>query len=462
MRSTSTPWTEAGGSFLVGSIAPAPATAAERALENVRLLAERSRRDPAWDGAPGGTRNLQSLGIVGAGMMGIAIAAAHLKYRLPVVLADSNADALSTVRQRLIAELAADMPAGDATRLVDWLVRSGSDDAALASCDLLVEAIAENPTAKQNLLARLEGLLDRDTLWASNTSTIPIARLASRLNAAGRFCGLHFCHPVRSRPLVEIVRGPQTSPQTIATLVAHVRSLDRLPLVVADGPGFVVNRLLLAYLGEALDLLLEGATVEAIEQAAIDFGMAMGPLQMIDEIGLDVVLSAGWLLAESLGDRVVASPLLPSMVKAGRLGCKSGEGFFVYPTGASGQPQPGVAPKNISPALARLVTEWARPPLVHNRRSIRARLLLPMLLEATRILEEGRVRDAGDIDLAMLFGLGFPHSTGGLLWWADTLGAARIVQMLRSLEGIGPRAKPTPLLLEMARSGRFFYGSAER
>ena len=201
-------------------------------------------------------------------------------------------------------------------------------------------------------------------------------------------------------------------------MVDHARAIDRLPLVVEDGPGFVVNRILQAYLGEAMDLLLEGATIESIEQAMLDFGMPIGPLEALDQIGLDVALGCGWVLAAALGERVVGSPILTGLIRAGRLGCKSGEGFFRYGKGPA-------AGKSVSPLLPKLIAQWARPPRRHDAQSIAARLLSAMVLEAARILHEGKVRDPRDIDLAMVFGLGFPESRGGLLFWADGLGAER-------------------------------------
>ena len=328
-----------------------------QALENVRALVRRSPRSS--DEAASPAASVQSVGIVGAGLMGISIAAAHLKYRLPVVLADLRPEALAAVPQRLTAELAQDMPANEARRLVEWLARTG-DEAAVGRCDLVIEAIVENVAEKRKLLVRLEGRLAARTLWTSNTSTIPVGRLSAGLAKARHFGGLHFCHPVRSRRLVEIIRGPQTSPETIAALVNHVRSIDRLPLVVEDGPGFVVNRILQAYLSEAMDLLLEGAAIESIEQTMLDFGMAVGPLEAIDQIGLDVALGCGWVLAAAFGERVIGSPILTGMIRSGRLGCKSGEGFFRY-----GQRQ---APrKSVSPLLPKLIAQWARTPRRRRR-----------------------------------------------------------------------------------------------
>ena len=426
----------------------------------------------------GVARPIQSVGIVGAGMMGVSIVAVHLRHGLPVVIDDSDQRALDEARERIVGELMQDMAQDHAHRLANSLVhvaRAEKWDSphlckaptgraptegwsrqtgtvpffrSLGACDLVVESIAESPPAKQQLYARLETELGAHAVWASNTSTIPIGRLAARMADPGRFCGFHFCHPVRSRPLVEVIRGPKTSDGTIAAVVAHAEAIGKIPVVVEDGPGFLINRLLVAYLGEALDLLLEGATVEQIDEAMSNFGMAMGPFELMDEIGLDTVLQAAWVLAEAFGERIVRSPLLVGMIKAGRLGRKSAAGFSQH----EGQ---GAH----DPLLTHMIAQWARPPKKHSARSIQRRLLLPMVLEATRILMEGKVRDARDIDLAVLFGLGFPATQGGLLGWADRRGAKAILRLLRPLAELGPRAEPTPLLEELARSGRSFYAA---
>ncbi len=238
-------------------------------------------------------------------------------------------------------------------------------------------------------------------------------------------------------------------------MVAHAKAIDQMPIVVDDGPGFLVNRLLLPYLGEALELLLEGAGIEAVERAATEFGMAKGPLRLLDEIGLDTALQGGWVLSEAFPDRIVASPLLVSMVKAGHLGRKSGVGFFSY-ADSPRQDDDRRSGQLVEP----LIAQWAHAAQQHTPDGITTRLLLPMVLEATRILEEGRVRDPRDIDLAVLFGLGFPAFRGGLLWWADTLGAARIIEMLPRLQGQGPRGQLPSLLRRLAATRGRFYDSA--
>ena len=322
------------------------------AIENVRWIADWSRQDHGVRQRPAGPRKIGSVGIVGAGMMGTAIAAAHVQYRMPVLIHDAN----EAVLGRAVASIAAELREANGhltPSSFGRLVRPTADLAEVARCDLVLESIAETVPAKLQLYAQLRGHLAEHTIVASNTSTIPIQRLARGLADASRFCGMHFCHPVRQRPLVEIACGPQTSDLTIAAAVAHARRIDRMPIVVQDGPGFVVNRLLFPYLGEALELLREGTPVEWIERAATEFGMAIGPLRLMDEIGLDVAFQAGWVLAEAFPERIVSSPVLVSMVKAGRLGRKTGAGFFSY-----GGPTSGVAQGAADTAVAELIAPW--------------------------------------------------------------------------------------------------------
>jgi 3-hydroxyacyl-CoA dehydrogenase/enoyl-CoA hydratase/3-hydroxybutyryl-CoA epimerase/3-hydroxyacyl-CoA dehydrogenase/enoyl-CoA hydratase/3-hydroxybutyryl-CoA epimerase/enoyl-CoA isomerase len=385
-------------------------------------------------------------------MMGTAIAAAHVARGLPVAITDSDADALAKAPEAIVTELIRSTGASkaEAKEAVGRLVHPTCDDARIAQCHLVIESVVETLAIKQQVYARLKPHLDSPTILATNTSTIPIAGLAAELHDPGRFCGLHFFHPVQRRPLVEIVRGPSTRDETVAAAVGHAKVLRKTPIVAGDGPGFVVNRLLVSYLNEALEMLREGAAIEQVERAAVEFGMAMGPFSLLDEIGLDTAMLAGRVLWEAFPDRIVASPLLISMLKKGRLGRKSGAGFLSYPGvfDGPGRPDPSVDP---------IIAPWIESPRRFNGEMIRRRLILPMVLEATRLVEENKVRDPRDVDLSVIFGLGFPAARGGLLYWADALGASRIVEMLRPLEPLGERLRPTRLLLEMAESRRRFY-----
>ncbi len=425
------------------------------AIEHVRWIAEWRRQGQSAESLPIASPKIRSVGIIGAGTMGTSIAAAHVMHRLPVIIHDANPAALDRARASVAAELR-EAGAHLAPQPFQRLLRPTADVSQAARCDLVLECVAESLPVKRRLFSQLREHLAADAVVASNTSTIPIAEMAAGFPDASRFCGLHFCHPVRERPLVELIRGPQTSDRTIAAVLAHARRIDRMPIVVRDGAGFVVNRLLFPYLGEALEMLREGVPPESIEAAAAEFGMAMGPLQMMDEIGLDTILHAAWVLSAAFPDRVVSSPLLVAMVKAGRLGRKTKAGFFSYADGAEIDAGGAAATCQVDPALADVIAPWieasARPP----QNDIGNRLVLPMLLEATRILEEGAVADPRDVDLAVLFGLGFPAAKGGLLWWADGLGARRIAGLVRSLTP-GPRTVPTAMLESLAADGGKFY-----
>lgn len=420
-------------------------------------------------------RGIRSVAIVGAGMMGTAIAAANVRCSVPVVLTDSDERVLTGAPTRIAQDLATEsgarcQPAVDVGNVPDGegqlsspeiaekvgrLVAVTTDPVRLGACDLVLESIVEALAAKQQLYSWLEPHLASGSLLASNTSTIPIARLARNLQAPGRFLGLHFFHPVGGRPLIEIIRGPQTEPHAIAAAVAYAKAIEKVPIVVNDGPGFLVNRLLVPYLAEALEFLLEGVAIREIERAATEFGMAMGPLRLMDEIGLDTALRGGRVLWEAFPDRVMPSPLLVAMYKAGRLGRKTGAGFFAYPSSEDPGPEPELAP-----GVVDLIADWARPRGITAGDQIIVRLLLPMVLEATRVLEERMVDGPDSIDLAVNLGLGFPAARGGLLRWADSLSARRIIAMLTDLADRGPRFQPTPRLSEMARQHQGFYPRA--
>jgi 3-hydroxyacyl-CoA dehydrogenase/enoyl-CoA hydratase/3-hydroxybutyryl-CoA epimerase/3-hydroxyacyl-CoA dehydrogenase/enoyl-CoA hydratase/3-hydroxybutyryl-CoA epimerase/enoyl-CoA isomerase len=422
----------------------------DAAIENVRWIADWGRQTQSVVSPSAVSPKIGTVGIIGAGMMGTSIAAAHVQYRFPVVVHDINAASLEHAPARIAKELAK-VRSHVGSGAFQRLVRTTDRLAEVARCDLVIESIAETPSSKIRLYQGLSEHLGERTIVASNTSTIPLQQIASGIADPSRFCGLHFCHPVEQRPLVEVVHGPETSKRTLAAATAHVNRIGRIPMTVEDGPGFIVNRLLFPYLGEALELLREGVSAERIEQAAIEFGMTIGPLHMMDEIGLDTILQAAWILSAVFPERIVSSPILMSLVKAGRLGQKTGAGFFSH------HDSPDQNASASGPSTTEIIAPWIETTPSHSPGNLIDRLMLPMLLEATRILEEEKVFDVREIDLAVLFGLGFPSAKGGLLWWADTLGAERIIGMLAGLKSMGNRSEPTTLLRKLAKSGGRFY-----
>jgi 3-hydroxyacyl-CoA dehydrogenase/enoyl-CoA hydratase/3-hydroxybutyryl-CoA epimerase/3-hydroxyacyl-CoA dehydrogenase/enoyl-CoA hydratase/3-hydroxybutyryl-CoA epimerase/enoyl-CoA isomerase len=423
------------------------------ALINVFFLTDRNKRDTGLDKPGVAAATVKSVGVVGSGIMGSGIAAATLKSEIPTALTDANAESLARGAKQVLEEAAYNRKSKgpDLARTLKLapLVSVTHREEEIATCDLVIEAIVEKEDAKKELFARLEPQLRPEAILASNTSTIPITRLAAALKRPERFCGIHFFNPVRRMKLVEVIRGAKTNDETVATAVAFAKRIGKMPIVVGDGPGFLVNRLLFPYMNEAIELLCDGASLKEIDRAATTFGMPMGPITLYDLVGLDTAMYAGMVMYQAFPDRVVASPLVPALVKQGRLGQKAGRGFFSY--------QNKKARAEEDPSLEKLIAPYRRGERKFSRDELMNRLFLPMLLEATRMLEDKIVRDVRDVDLGLIFGLGFPPFKGGLLYWADTIGAAKLLEMIKPLEPLGARFQPTPLLRDMAAKGRKFY-----
>ncbi|MCE9527357.1 MAG: multifunctional fatty acid oxidation complex subunit alpha [Planctomycetales bacterium] len=430
-------------------------TPVNAALIHVFFLTDRNKRDTGLASKDVIPTSIKSVGVVGAGIMGQGIAAANLKVENHVALADAAEEALTRGARGVLEESAYDRklkgPDPQKALSLGPLLTVSHSEAEIVACDLVVEAIVENAAAKKELYARLEPQLRPDAILVSNTSTIPISTLAEGLTRPEQFCGLHFFNPVRRMKLVEVIRGKLTSDETIATAVAYAKRLGKLPIVINDGPGFLVNRLLFPYMNEAIQLLCEGASMKEVDRASTAFGMPLGPIALYDLVGLDTALFAGRVMWEAFPDRVLVSPVLPALVKAGRLGQKTGSGFYSYKNRKK--------KAELDPEAEELVRSYSKGTTKFTPELLTHRLFLPMLLEATRVLQEKLVRDVRDVDLGLIFGLGFPPFKGGLLFWADTVGAAKIVEMLKPLQQLGERFHPTPLLLEMAGTGKKFYDS---
>lgn len=425
-------------------------------LLRVFRIGERNRRDPGV-GESGHVepRTIAAPGVVGAGIMGAGIAAASLRGGCATTLVDVNPETLTASVPSILEEAAWSRltkrsdPA--AALALAGSLRTATSPAALAGCDLVVESVLERTDLKQRVLADIERAVAPDAIIATNTSTNPIAKLAEALAEPSRFCGMHFFNPVRRMVLVEVIRGPATSDATVAAVVAHAKRLGKCPVVVRDSPGFLVNRVLMPYLHEAVEMIREGIEPARIDRVSRGFGMPMGPIELYDMIGLDTAFYAGLVLSAAYGDRVEASPLIPAFVKAGRLGRKTGAGFYRFEgTG----PKARIAGSDAE--AARLVARYALPARETSDRTIADRLFLPMLLEALRVLDEGIVRDGRDVDLAVIHALGFPPFRGGLFAWADSLGAEEILRRLEPLADVGVRMQPTERLLALARAGGRF------
>ncbi len=435
------------------AFAPLFGSPVNRSLLNIFFLNDRAKKQgPKSDPA----NVIKSAAVIGAGIMGQGIAAANIKRGVQVQLSDARSEAL----QQGIANTVREASFNKQTRSTDpelavqraSQIRPVVDLAKTTECDVVIEAIIEQEDIKKEVFAKLEATLGKETIICSNTSTIPITQLSEALKHPERFCGLHFFNPVRKMPLIEVIRGEKTSDETIDRMVNYSRQLGKTPVVVNDGPGFLVNRLLMPYMNEAAMMVGEGADPKEIDKVAKRYGMPMGPIELHDVVGLDTCLHAGRVLHAAMSDRVEPAPIIEPLVKVGRLGQKNGKGFFDYmPT------KPGKPPRALpSGELLGVVKQLGIKPAIDGL-SPSDRLLMPMLLEATRAVEEGIVADVRDVDLALILGIGFPPHRGGLFHWADQVGAEAILERLKPFESLGKRFEPTAMLLDAAKQGKKFY-----
>lgn len=424
-------------------------------LIGVFFMQQRLARDPGVSDPNIKPAEIHRVGVLGAGLMGAGIATACARSGIPTAMVDVDDARIAAGMERAQEVVASRIKIGRAqpADMVSMLshLNGTTQTQAFGNCNLVVEAVTENEKVKTETYRQIADVLKPGTILASNTSTISITRMAESAPDPSRFVGLHFFNPVDRMELVEVVRGAKTSDETVATAVAFAKRIRKTPIVVNDCPGFLVNRVLFPYMNEALVLLSEGAPMNLLDKAATAFGMPMGPIALQDLVGLDTSLYAGKVLAAAYPDRTPPTGVLEDLVKAGRLGAKSGAGFRKH-AGKRSKPQ---ADPDVEPILAKHRTEGAAAPT--DLEALQNRLFLPMLLEATRVLEEGIVREPADVDMGLILGIGFPPFRGGILRWADALGADEISRRLEPLQALGKRFEPTETIAKMAKTGEKFY-----
>jgi 3-hydroxyacyl-CoA dehydrogenase/enoyl-CoA hydratase/3-hydroxybutyryl-CoA epimerase len=407
-------------------------------------------------------RAMHKVGVVGAGVMGGGIGQLVAHKGMHVYLKDIHHEAvtLGLRHARSLFDKAARHG-----RLTEREVRErmdrisgGLDLHGLAGADLVVEAVVEKMEVKKSVLTETESQVSEHCVLTTNTSSLSVTEMSEALKRPDRFCGMHFFNPVDRMPLVEVIRTDHSSDEAIATVYAFALVLGKVPVVVEDGPGFLVNRILGPYLNEAGFLLGEGATIADIDRVARAFGMPMGPLRLIDEIGIDVSRHAGASLYEGLGERLRPAPALLALGDTGRLGRKGDSGFYRYEHGKE---------RGIDDTIYTALSSELSPQRPFSDKEIRQRLLAAMINEAARVLEDEVVMSAQDVDLAMIMGTGFPPFRGGLLRFADTLHPRGLLDTMKELHKVhGDRFKPAPVLQQLATDDRTFYeaypGSASR
>ena len=396
---------------------------------------------------------VKRIGVLGAGVMGGGIAQLAADRGLSVRMKDIQEDALgkglaeanrlfqAKVKRRRLKKNEAQFRMD---RISPTLTYDG-----LQTLDVVIEAVVEKLPVKRMVLKEVEERTAGKVIFATNTSSLPITDIAAECKHPDQVVGMHFFNPVNRMPLVEIIRGKKTSDEAVATVFALAKAMGKVPVSCQDGPGFLVNRLLMPYMNEAAYLLLEGVPVEVVDKAMVSFGMPMGPVRLMDEVGLDVAYHVGTFLESKFPERMKGAPLLKAISETDLLGKKGGAGFYLYD-------EKGKETAVNSRALALLPPPKIAPP----DSVLQERMVLPMINEASRILAEGIVKTAGDVDLGMIMGTGFPPFRGGLMRYADSIGSANLAERLGALaQSVDPRFAPSPQILDLAKSNTPFYAA---
>jgi len=391
------------------------------------------------------------LGVVGAGVMGGGIAQLAAYHHIPVRLKDVVPGALTDGLEVAYGRFCRGRRAGrlserDVTRRMG-LISPTLEYTGFRRATLIVEAVVEDVEVKRNVLAEIEAAAGADTVIATNTSSLVLAELGTSMRHPERLVGLHFFNPVHRMPLVEVVRADSSADQAVAAALQLAHRLGKVPVEVADAPGFLVNRVLAPYLNEALVLLESGCGVRQIDAALERFGMPMGPLRLLDEVGLDVATHVADTLGPLFGDRLPVAVAARRLRDARRLGRKTGRGFYRY---AAKQPVPV--------GRGDLLADKAHPGEAPGAAEITDRCVLLMLNEACRTLQEGIVASPRLLDLAMVMGTGFAPFRGGVLRYADETGVAQLRDRSAKLaERLGSRFEPAPLFNDAADGSGCFY-----
>ena len=392
---------------------------------------------------------IRQVGVIGAGLMGSGIAWSFIHRKIPVVLKDiqevdvlKGLKSVDSINNQLLKRRRLTKRE---VNLAKFLVSPTLSYNELRSADFVVEAVLEKMDVKKGVYAELESLVKPTTIIASNTSSLSVDELASSLEKSERFIGMHFFSPVNRMPLVEIIPSKYTSNETLATTLDIVKKMKKTAVVVKNCPGFLVNRIFLPYVNEAMYCLLDNASVPRVDSVLETFGMPLGPLSLADQVGLDIGVSVLEVLHNAYGDRMeVPEFALNALHERQFLGKKSGKGFYVY----NGKQ------KKVNLEVIDLLNSFKMgDSLELSDQDIFERCIFVMINEAARCLDEGIVKSARELDLAMIMGTGFPPFRGGLCCYADSLGIDYIVERLHYFSRLfGSRFEPCKLLVKIAQN----------
>ncbi len=401
-------------------------------------------------------RNVDNVGVLGAGLMGAGISYVTIdKAKTTVRLKDINAEGLAKGIQyvgKILDKKVAKRRLKPLARQNTMARLTGTTDySGFKNSDVVIEAVFESLDLKQTMVADIEALgSSKETVFATNTSAIPIDQVASKAKHPERIVGMHYFSPVEKMPLLEVIRGSKTADWATATAVELGKKQGKTVIVVNDGPGFYTTRVLVPYNMEAVRLVLEGVSIEEVDAALEYFGMPVGPIKLMDEVGIDVGAHIVTNLNKAFGDRIPLIDGVDILLDDDRMGKKNSRGFYDYGDSSKG--------KRVDTSIYQVLGITNAGRLELSRKAIAERVMFTMLNEAAYCLQEGILRNARDGDIGAIFGLGFPPFLGGPFRYMDTLGAQHMVDRLSALQAeFGDRFAPAPILLELADKGKTFY-----
>jgi 3-hydroxyacyl-CoA dehydrogenase/enoyl-CoA hydratase/3-hydroxybutyryl-CoA epimerase len=395
-------------------------------------------------------RDVKQATVIGGGVMGAGIAYSLARAGVVVRLIEVDDAAASAALARVRITLDDDVAAGRATATdagqALGRVTATSQWTGLESVDFVIEAVVEQMDVKRDVFARLDPIVRPECVLATNTSALSVSEMAAAMRNPGRVVGLHFFNPVSRMPLVELIRTAKSDEQSLATVAGLAAKVGKTAVLAKDAPGFIVNRILMPYLAEALAMATEGADIRVVDEVMKHWGMPVGPFELLDEIGLDVSSHILKSLAGHFGERIPAGSSLDRMLEQRWLGKKSGRGFYVYGD------KKGEVPRINTESIAMLSAHQSSPSQAkENPEDIAWRLVLPMVNEAVRLLDEGVVDNADAVDLAMVLGTGFAPFRGGLVHFADSVGVGTVIARMQEMAARhGRRYIPAPLLISLA------------
>ncbi|CZF86769.1 fatty acid oxidation complex subunit alpha FadB [Grimontia marina] len=397
--------------------------------------------------------------VLGAGIMGGGIAYQSASKGVPVLMKDISQASLETGMKEASKLLNKQLERGrlNGLKMAEVLasITPSLHYAGIEQSDVVVEAVVENPKVKAAVLSEVEALLPEGAVLTSNTSTIPIDLLAKSLKRPENFCGMHFFNPVHRMPLVEVIRGKDTSEETVARVVAYAAKMGKSPVVVNDCPGFFVNRVLFPYFAGFSMLLRDGADFTKVDKVMEKkFGWPMGPAYLLDVVGIDTAHHAQAVMAEGFPERMAKSyrDAVDVMFESERFGQKNGVGFYKYSVDRKGKPK-----KDVDADVAGLLSSVLGSATDYSDEEIINRMMVPMINEVVRCLEEGIIATPQEADMALVYGLGFPPFRGGVFRYLDTIGLANYVAMADQLANLGPAYEVPQGLRDKAAKGEGYF-----